>query len=72
MEHPHESSCSNISREDEIREILTTVSSSNVSDAMHRKGAMSGMFSLCPGTKAVGKAITVQTLLETGQNLSKR
>jgi len=61
MEHPHESSCSNISREDEIREILTTVSSSNVSDAMHRKGAMSGMFSLCPGTKAVGKAITVQT-----------
>jgi len=50
-----------ISQEDEIREILRYVSSSNVSDAMHRKGAMSGMIPLCPGTKAVGKAVTVQT-----------
>ncbi|HPP76806.1 3-hexulose-6-phosphate synthase [Methanospirillum sp.] len=50
-----------ISREDEIREILCTVSSCNVSDAMHRKGAMADMIPLCPGTKAVGKAVTVQT-----------
>ena len=50
-----------ISREEEIREILIQVSSSNVSDAMHRKGAMSGMISICPGTKAVGPAVTVQT-----------
>ncbi len=50
-----------ISREDEIREILGYVSSSNVSDAMHRKGAMVGMIPLCSGTKAVGKAVTVQT-----------
>lgn len=49
------------SHEDEIREILIRVSSSNVSDAMHRKGAMSGMIPICPGTKAVGKAVTVQT-----------
>lgn len=50
-----------ISQEDEIREILSTVSSCNVSDAMHRKGAMADMIPLCPGTKAVGKAVTVQT-----------
>lgn len=50
-----------ISREEEIREILIQVSSSNVSDAMHRKGAMAGMISICPGTKAVGTAVTVQT-----------
>ncbi|PWR69759.1 3-hexulose-6-phosphate synthase [Methanospirillum stamsii] len=48
-------------KDEEIREILTLVSSSNVSDAMHRKGAMTGLFSVCQGTKAVGKAVTVQT-----------
>jgi len=48
-------------REEEILEILNMVSSSNVSDAMHRKGSMVGMISVCSGTKAVGKAITVQT-----------
>jgi 3-hexulose-6-phosphate synthase/6-phospho-3-hexuloisomerase len=49
------------SADDEIREILGYVSSSNVSDAMHRKGAMTGMIPLSPGTRAVGKAVTVQT-----------
>lgn len=49
------------SADDEIREILGYVSSSNVSDAMHRKGAMIGMIPLSPGTRAVGKAVTVQT-----------
>lgn len=49
------------SADDEIREILGYVSSSNVSDAMHRKGAMTGMIPLSLGTRAVGKAVTVQT-----------
>lgn len=48
-------------RDDEIREILSYVSSSNVSDAMHRKGSMTEMKPLCSGTKAAGKAVTVQT-----------
>jgi 3-hexulose-6-phosphate synthase / 6-phospho-3-hexuloisomerase len=47
--------------DEEIREILNLVSSPNVTDAMHRKGAMAGLFPLCKGTKAVGPAVTVQT-----------
>ena len=50
------------SLDDEIREILTAVSAPNVTDAMHRKGAMVGLFSLCGDVKMVGKAITVQTI----------
>lgn len=61
MDHPTPFTGQVINREQEIREILNLVSSSNVSDAMHRKGAMTAMLSICPGQKAVGKAITVQT-----------
>lgn len=43
-----------------IRELLSQVSSPNISDAMHRKGAMSGIVSLCGDVKMVGKAVTVQ------------
>ncbi len=42
--------------------LLLQVSTPNISDAMHRKGAMSGIISICPGLKTVGRAITVQTL----------
>ncbi len=48
--------------ESEIFAILSRVSSPNVSDAMHRKGAMAGIVPICPGTKAVGKALTVWTI----------
>lgn len=44
-----------------IRDLLTEVSAPNISDAMHRKGAMTGLFPLCLGVKMVGKAVTVQT-----------
>jgi 3-hexulose-6-phosphate synthase/6-phospho-3-hexuloisomerase len=50
------------SAEEEIRSILMQVSSSNISDAMHRKGAMSGIISICGNVKMAGKAVTVQTL----------
>ena len=43
-------------------ELLRQVSTPNISDAMHRKGAMSGIISICTGLKIVGRAITVQTL----------
>lgn len=44
----------------EIRAILKEVSTSNISDAMHRKGAMKGIRPLVRG-KMVGTAVTVQT-----------
>lgn len=44
----------------EIRTILKEVSTSNISDAMHRKGAMKGIHPLVRG-KMVGTAVTVQT-----------
>ena len=42
-------------------ELLKHVSTPNISDAMHRKGAMKDIHSICKGTKAVGRAVTVQT-----------
>ncbi|VVB97062.1 Bifunctional enzyme Fae/Hps [uncultured archaeon] len=42
-------------------ELLRRVSTPNISDAMHRKGAMKNIHSICLGTKAVGRAVTVQT-----------
>lgn len=49
-------------RDDEIKDILESVSTPNVSDAMHRKGAMSGLFSICGDVKMAGKAVTVRTM----------
>jgi len=46
---------------EEVREIFVRVSTANISDAMHRKGAMEGIRSLTPGLKMVGRAVTVQT-----------
>jgi 3-hexulose-6-phosphate synthase/6-phospho-3-hexuloisomerase len=37
------------------------VSAPNVTDAMHRKGAMEGVFSICGDVRMTGKAVTVQT-----------
>lgn len=48
-------------QEAEIREIFAMVSAPNITDAMHRKGAMHSVFSICPGTRAIGRAVTVQT-----------
>ncbi len=45
--------------DEEIRAILKEVSTSNISDAMHRKGAMKGIHPLVRG-KVVGTAVTVQ------------
>ncbi|WP_369798616.1 3-hexulose-6-phosphate synthase [Methanosarcina sp. WH1] len=44
----------------EIREIFKEVSTSNISDAMHGKGAMKGIHPLVRG-KMIGTAITVQS-----------
>jgi 3-hexulose-6-phosphate synthase/6-phospho-3-hexuloisomerase len=50
------------SPDEEILALLMQVSAPNVSDAMHRKGAMSGIISICGNVKMVGRAVTVQTL----------
>jgi len=49
------------SMEEELISILREVSSPNVSDAMHRKGAMRGVHPINPGNKIAGTAVTVQT-----------
>src|SRR5512136_2199485 len=48
-------------RDEEIRELLMGVSTPNISDAMHRKGAMRDILSICGDVKMAGKAVTVQT-----------
>ncbi len=48
-------------REEAVREILSQVSSPNVSDAMHRKGAMAGIVPLCGDLKVAGRAVTAQS-----------
>lgn len=50
-----------LSMDQKTIEILEQVSTPNISDAMHRKGAMKNIRSICKGLKMVGKAITVQT-----------
>ncbi|MDD1697300.1 MAG: bifunctional hexulose-6-phosphate synthase/ribonuclease regulator [Methanoregula sp.] len=49
------------SPDEEIRSLLMQVSAPNITDAMHRKGAMSGIISMCGNVKMVGRAVTVQT-----------
>jgi 3-hexulose-6-phosphate synthase/6-phospho-3-hexuloisomerase len=45
-----------------IRRLFEAVSAPNVTDAMHRKGAMAGVVSVCGRVKAVGRAVTVRTV----------
>lgn len=47
--------------DEEIRSIFMKVSAPNITDAMHRKGAMAGLVSLCGNVKMVGRAVTVHT-----------
>jgi 3-hexulose-6-phosphate synthase/6-phospho-3-hexuloisomerase len=50
-----------VSLSDTIRDLLGGVSAPNVSDAMHRKGAMAGIMHLAGGVKLVGTAVTAQS-----------
>lgn len=47
--------------DDRVEEILTLVSTPNLSDAMHRSGEMAGLEPLQAGVKVFGRAITVRT-----------
>jgi 3-hexulose-6-phosphate synthase/6-phospho-3-hexuloisomerase len=61
MDHPSIIYREKKSVDEEIRSLLMQVSSPNITDAMHRKGAMTGIFSICGNVKMVGRAVTVQT-----------
>jgi len=47
--------------ERDVRKIFTAVSTPNISDAMHRRGEISGLLPIQTNTKIVGEAITVRT-----------
>jgi 3-hexulose-6-phosphate synthase/6-phospho-3-hexuloisomerase len=47
--------------EKELHDVLSKVSTANISDAMHRKGAMIGLKPLKKGYRVVGRAVTVRT-----------
>jgi 3-hexulose-6-phosphate synthase/6-phospho-3-hexuloisomerase len=61
IDHAQSQSGAKASREEEMIAIFREVSSSNISDAMHRKGAMKGILPINLGSKIVGRAVTVQT-----------
>ena len=61
IDHAQSQGGAKVSREEEMIAIFREVSSSNISDAMHRKGAMKGILPINLGTKIVGRAVTVQT-----------
>jgi 3-hexulose-6-phosphate synthase/6-phospho-3-hexuloisomerase len=46
----------------ELKEAFSKVSTSNISDAMHRKGAMIGIRPIRLGYHMIGKALTVRTI----------
>nr|WP_320162716.1 3-hexulose-6-phosphate synthase [uncultured Methanoregula sp.] len=50
------------SQDEEIYDLLMQVSSPNVTDAMHRKGAMQDLISISGNVRMAGKAVTVQTV----------
>lgn len=61
IDHAKASTRPRKSMEEELIAILREVSAPNVSDAMHRKGAMRDIRPINLGTKIVGTAVTVQT-----------
>lgn len=61
IDHAKDCTVPQKSLEEEIRTIFHEVSAPNISDAMHRKGAMRDIHPINQGTKIVGRAITVQT-----------
>lgn len=61
IDHASVSAHKRKSLEEEMISIFREVSTPNISDAMHRKGAMRDIHPINPGTKIVGTAITVQT-----------
>jgi 3-hexulose-6-phosphate synthase/6-phospho-3-hexuloisomerase len=62
MDKPSGKTRAKKSGDDETRALFLQVSGPNITDAMHRKGAMAGVFSVCGNVKMVGRAVTVHTI----------
>jgi 3-hexulose-6-phosphate synthase/6-phospho-3-hexuloisomerase len=62
MDKPSGKSRVKKSGDEETRAIFLQVSGPNITDAMHRKGAMAGVFSMCGNVKMAGRAVTVHTI----------
>jgi 3-hexulose-6-phosphate synthase/6-phospho-3-hexuloisomerase len=62
MDKPSGKSRVKKSGDEETRAIFLQVSGPNITDAMHRKGAMAGVFSVCGNVKMAGRAVTVHTI----------
>jgi 3-hexulose-6-phosphate synthase/6-phospho-3-hexuloisomerase len=62
MDNPSNLSLEKKSIDEEIRSLFMQVSAPNVTDAMHRKGSMMGIFSISGNVKMVGRAVTVHTI----------
>jgi len=62
MDKPSGKSRAKKSGDDETRAIFMQVSAPNITDAMHRKGSMAGIFSVCGNVKMAGRAVTVHTI----------
>jgi 3-hexulose-6-phosphate synthase/6-phospho-3-hexuloisomerase len=61
IDHAQASVSTRKSLQEELISILQEVSTPNISDAMHRKGAMRDIHPINLGTKIIGTAVTVQT-----------
>ncbi len=62
IDRPEPQKSTKNSRDNEIRDIFMSVSAPNITDAMLRKGAMSGLMSICGNVRMVGRALTVSTV----------
>jgi 3-hexulose-6-phosphate synthase / 6-phospho-3-hexuloisomerase len=61
LDAPGQAILAPVSMSGAVKKLFSGVSTPNVSDAMHRKGAMIGISHLAGGIKMVGKAVTVQS-----------
>ncbi len=61
LDNPALQKTSGASLDEQIRELLKTVSAPNVTDALYRKGAMAGLAERHVPHKMIGRAVTVQT-----------
>jgi 3-hexulose-6-phosphate synthase/6-phospho-3-hexuloisomerase len=61
IDNPSVEALKKMNPDEEIHSLLMQVSTPNISDAMHRKGALPGLISLCGKVKMAGKAVTVRT-----------
>jgi 3-hexulose-6-phosphate synthase/6-phospho-3-hexuloisomerase len=62
MDKPSGASRTRKTGDEETRALFLQASGPNLTDAMHRKGAMAGVFSICGDVKMVGRAVTVHTI----------